>query len=66
MSIAIKKFLLMLENEILSDTSINDSQKNVLKKLCEKIYILETTSDTSQMPTYIRDEIKFYAKDYEG
>ena len=55
MSIAIKKFLLMLENEILSDTSINDSQKNVLKKLCEKIYILETTSDTSQMPTYISE-----------
>jgi hypothetical protein len=66
MSIAIKKFLSMLENEISSDTSTNETQKAVLTKLCEKIYILESTNDKGQIPANIKEEIKFYAKEYES
>lgn len=66
MSIATKKFLLMLEEEISSDNDINETQKKVLKKLCEKIYILETTSDSAQIPTNIKEEIKSFAKEYDG
>jgi hypothetical protein len=66
MSIAIRKFLSMLEQEIGSDSEISEKQKNVLKKICEKIYVLETTGDSSQMPNAIRDEVKFYARDFES
>ena len=34
------------------------------KKVCEKIYILETTVDSSQMPSQIAGEIKLFAGDY--
>ena len=64
MSIAIKKFLSMLDQEVLSDGRLNDDQKRVLKKVCEKIYILETTVDSSQMPSQITGEIKLFAGDY--
>lgn len=64
MSIAIKKFLSMLDQEVLSDGRLNDDQKRVLKKVCEKIYILETTVDSSQMPSQIAGEIKLFAGDY--
>jgi len=66
MSIAIKKFLSMLDQEIGSDNELNSDQKNVLRKVCEKIYVLETTGDSSQMPSQIREDIKFYAQDFEG
>lgn len=66
MSIAIKKFLSMLDQETGNDPELNDDQKIVLRKLCEKIYVLETTGESSQMPSQIREEIKFYAKDFEG
>lgn len=66
MSIAIKKFLSMLEQEVASINEINEKQKNALKKVCEKIYILETTLDSSLMPAQIREEVKFYSKDFEA
>jgi len=66
MSIAIRKFLSMLEIEIEKDSSANESQKKILKKLCEKIYISESTSESNQMPGIIREDIKFFAKDYEN
>ena len=66
MSIAIKKFLSMLDQELASTSEINDAQKMALKKVCEKIYLLETTVDSSLMPTQIRGEIKSYSKDFEG
>ena len=54
----------MLDQEVLSDGRLNDDQKRVLKKVCEKIYILETTVDSSQMPSQIAGEIKLFAGDY--
>ena len=65
MSIALKKFLSMLENGIASDDSINKNQKTILKKLCERIYMIEMTSDASQITSNIKEEIKLYAKSYE-
>ena len=66
MSIAIKKFLSMLDQELLSDDKLSENQKKVLKKFCEKVYVLETTNDGSaQLPSQIREEVKFYADDSE-
>ena len=65
MSIATKKFQIMLEQEIESDKDLTVDQRNALKKLCYKIYILETTNDSSIMPTQIKEEIKFFANEYE-
>ena len=66
MSIAIKKFLTMLNQEVLSDGDLNDGQKEVLKKVCERIYLLETTSNSTQIPSQITAEIKDSAVNYTG
>lgn len=66
MSIAIKKFMAMLEEEINSKSGLSESQKNVLKKVCEKVYVLENTDANSlDINSKIRDEVKFYADDFK-
>jgi hypothetical protein len=66
MSIGTKKFLSMLDQELAEDDSISENQRKILKNICERIYVLETTGESSQLPTSIREEIKFYAKDFEA
>ena len=65
MSIATNKFLSMLNEEISKDRGIDESQKATLMKLCRAIYLLETTAESTQIPSSIKEEIKRYAKEYE-
>ena len=62
MSIAIKKFYSMLDEELKSNTNISDNQKNAIRSICEKVYMLESTdSNAANINSKIRDEIKLNA-----
>lgn len=62
MSIAIRKFYSMLDEELKSNTNISDNQKNAIRSICEKVYMLESTdSNAANINSKIRDEIKLNA-----
>lgn len=62
MSIAIKKFYSMLDEELKANTNIPDDQKNAIRSICEKVYMLESTdSNAANINSKIRDEIKLNA-----
>jgi len=59
LSIAIKKFYSMLDEELKANTNIPDDQKNAIRSICEKVYMLESTdSNAANINSKIRDEIK--------
>jgi len=62
LSIAIKKFYSMLDEELKANTNIPDDQKNAIRSICEKVYMLESTdSNAANINSKIRDEIKLNA-----
>lgn len=55
MSISFKKINSMIEAEILEKTELSDEQKKVLKDLCEKIYMIESSIEQGSNQQIISD-----------
>jgi len=52
----------MLDEELKANTNIPDDQKNAIRSICEKVYMLESTdSNAANINSKIRDEIKLNA-----
>jgi len=56
----------MLEEELANDKQLSDSKRELLKKICAQIYAWESAGDSTQLPTKIRNEIKYYVTQYEA
>ena len=64
MSIGYKKISEMISREIASNTSMTEGQKEKLERLCNKIYMLEASTDSvngSRMIENIMGEISLAA-----
>jgi hypothetical protein len=55
MSISFKKVNSMIETEVELQEGMSDEQKKVLKELCEKIYMIESSVETGNNQQLIQD-----------
>ena len=55
MSISFKKINSMIETEIFENAELQDTQKKVLKELCAKIYMIESSIEQGSNQQTISD-----------
>lgn len=64
MSIAMKKFRSLLENEIRKNTKLSIKQQQILTDTCLEIYVKLSSTENSRISSDIREDIKYRAGDF--